>query len=241
MNSDFIKSENFKARFITGVILATIVALSFFTKNASMFRVLYFASAMMAGLELFLAHHTSLFRTPAASDNRIIIFEYILIILSIYSICMYFDRKEMIIVIIGAISTDTFAYFVGSALHDKLFKKRPFPKISPKKSWEGIIGGYLGSVITLIVIFSIMGEKIDLRYIVFIILCPIISIFGDWLASFCKRFLEIKDSNECVLSSNLVLPKIFEKLMKGHGGFLDRIDSISAVACLMFWTKISSF
>ena len=240
MSKDFLRSENFKIRTITGVFLTIVVILSFFTLGAVMFRILFSAAGVMACLELYLAHKSQIYRGIPMPDDRIIVLEYIVIIIAMYSIGSYLERYEIILVVLGAISTDISAYFVGSAFHDTFVKKRPFPVVSPKKSWEGIAGGIIGCITILILTFFTVGIPFSAKNICFIIFCPVAAIFGDWLASFCKRFLKIKDSSDCVYTSNLALPKLLEKLMKGHGGYLDRIDSISATTGLMFIVKLVS-
>lgn len=118
-------------------------------------------------------------------------------------------------IIIAAWGTDTCAYFVGSK-----FGKHKFSKISPKKSIEGCIGGTIGSVIiALIYTFAInklAGLDISYIYIALIgALLSILSQIGDLSASSIKRTVGIKD---------------FGNLIPGHGGMLDRIDSIIFIA-----------
>ena len=240
MNNKFMHSKNFKTRLTTGILLALVVILSLLTPNANLFRILFFAGGAMASFELFMAHRSQIYRGIPMRDDRILVLEYATIFIAIYAISCYLSRYEVILVLLGAISADCFAYFAGSAMHDRFFKTRPFPKTSPKKSWEGILGGYIGCVFTLLVAIEVMGIGFAIPVIVFITVCPIVSIFGDWLASFCKRFLKIKDSSDCIEASGLILARKLEKLMNGHGGYLDRIDSISMVACLMFWLKLTT-
>ena len=240
MNANFVHSKNFKARLLTGIALAIIVIVSLFTENAIVFRILFSAAGLMAGFELYLAHRSSVYRGIPMRDDRVLVFEYIALFTAVYAIGCYLSRIEIVLVLLGAISADIFAYFAGSALHDRFFKTRPFPKTSPKKSWEGILGGYVGCVLTLLIAIEAFGVSYNLPVIIFITTCPIVSIFGDWLASFCKRFLKIKDSSDCVEASGLILARNLEKLMTGHGGYLDRVDSISMVACLMFWLKLAT-
>ena len=117
--------------------------------------------------------------------------------------------------IIAAWGTDIFAYLVG-----KKFGKHKFSKISPKKSIEGCIGGGIGAVLcasiyTLIITYFI---NIDISYIYIIITTMILSIIsqiGDFAASSIKRMVDIKD---------------FSNLIPGHGGMLDRIDSLIFLA-----------
>lgn len=118
-------------------------------------------------------------------------------------------------ILISAWGTDTFAYFTGMK-----FGKHKFSKISPKKSIEGCIGGIIGSTI-LMIVFTIFVNKYtiaNIPYWYIAIMGIVLSIFsqiGDFSASAIKRTVEIKD---------------FGKIFPGHGGMLDRIDSIIFIA-----------
>lgn len=112
--------------------------------------------------------------------------------------------------------TDTCAYFTGV-----LFGKHKIvPHISPKKTWEGCIGGAFFSGVFFVLYFGIFvfrADEIDINRIGFMImmflfglLISAMSQIGDWLASSIKRTVGIKD---------------YGKLMPGHGGMLDRFDS----------------
>lgn len=118
-------------------------------------------------------------------------------------------------VIISAWGTDIFAYIVG-----KTMGKHKFSKISPNKSIEGCVGGTIGAIIlTLVytlVINTYLGMNINYLYIG-LIACflSVIGQFGDFSASSIKRYVGIKD---------------FSNLLPGHGGMLDRIDSLIFIA-----------
>lgn len=118
-------------------------------------------------------------------------------------------------ILIAAWGTDTCAYFVGVK-----FGKHKFTKISPKKSKEGCVGGTLGSVIIALIytlcINKFAGMQLQYEYIAIIaIILSVLSQIGDLAASSIKRTVGIKD---------------FGKLIPGHGGMLDRIDSIIFIA-----------
>ena len=118
-------------------------------------------------------------------------------------------------ILIAAWGTDTCAYFVGCK-----YGKHKFSEISPKKSIEGCIGGTIGSMIlALIYAFSLnklVGLEISYIYIALIgLVLSILSQMGDLSASSIKRTVGIKD---------------FGNLIPGHGGMLDRIDSIIFIA-----------
>ena len=114
--------------------------------------------------------------------------------------------------------TDIFAYFVGS----KLGKHKLSPKISPKKTVEGAIGGLIGAALMnmgfaiLFNTFFLENHKLNLLAVA-LLTVPIgaISMLGDLAASVLKRNFGVKD---------------FGKLFPGHGGVMDRIDSLVVVA-----------
>ncbi len=117
--------------------------------------------------------------------------------------------------IIAAWGTDIFAFFIG-----KYFGKHKFSKVSPKKSIEGCIGGTIGAVI-LVLLYTMavnyfwnMGYSYWIMTIIGIAL-SFIGQMGDFAASSIKRYVEIKD---------------FSNLIPGHGGMLDRIDSLIFIA-----------
>lgn len=121
----------------------------------------------------------------------------------------------LIYIFVIAWMTDIFAYLIG-----KHFGKRYFSKISPKKTVEGSIAGIIGAV-GFTVLFTFIVNKffnVEYSYIRFAIIgagLSIVSQIGDFAASIIKRFAETKD---------------YGKLIPGHGGMLDRIDSVLFIA-----------
>ena len=115
-----------------------------------------------------------------------------------------------VIIIFSIWINDTMAYIVGS-----LIGKRPLSKISPKKTWEGTIGGIILAVTTIgfIIIALFKDEIVSSSYHWFVIpaIAATTGTFGDLLESKLKRMADVKDSGS---------------LMPGHGGFLDRFDSL---------------
>lgn len=106
-------------------------------------------------------------------------------------------------------SNDSFAFLWGS-----LFGKHPMaPKISPKKSVEGLIGGLVSTILLAFAIQHIPILESDKFYLIIIlsIIVVLFSTLGDLVESKIKRYLGVKDSG---------------KLLPGHGGVLDRFDSI---------------
>ena len=118
------------------------------------------------------------------------------------------------LIFIIAFATDTCAYFAGYAFG----KHKLIPKVSPKKTIEGSIGGILGS--TLICLAFGYYFNIDLKVIVILgFLGSIVAQVGDLFASSVKRYVGIKD---------------YGKLIPGHGGILDRFDSVILVAPFVY-------
>ncbi len=109
--------------------------------------------------------------------------------------------------------TDIMAYFIGKTLK---MGKHKFSKISPNKSIEGCVAGLLGGVVLSIIYTACINKFLPIyvpyeKILIISILLSILGQFGDFAASSIKRFVGIKD---------------FSNLIPGHGGLLDRIDSL---------------
>ncbi len=112
--------------------------------------------------------------------------------------------------------TDTFAYFAG-----RFFGKRKLiERVSPKKTVEGAIGGVVGSVMVVAIFAWIFKREFVFFSIILGLLGSVISQFGDLIASKIKRYCGIKD---------------FGKIFPGHGGILDRFDSIILTAPFVYY------
>lgn len=141
----------------------------------------------------------------------------------------YFESTALtFFVVVGSILCDTGAYFTGLIFGRNKINER----ISPKKTWEGFVGGALLSVaftLTFGLVMAAVGKPIvaslDLEHWYFIVilsvLIALISQLGDFIFSSVKRYYGFKD---------------FGFIMPGHGGILDRIDSVlfSSLATAIF-------
>lgn len=142
---------------------------------------------------------------------------YIVFFLSFIAMLHGTEKGKYLIwyIFISAWGTDTFAYLVGMK-----FGKHKFSKISPKKSIEGCIAGLIGGV-ALSLLYTLCIDKFagfQISYVKVLIISVVLTIlgqFGDFSASSIKRFVGIKD---------------FSNLIPGHGGLLDRIDSLIFIA-----------
>ncbi|WP_312353527.1 phosphatidate cytidylyltransferase [Aminipila sp.] len=115
-----------------------------------------------------------------------------------------------------AFGTDIMAYFTGFAIG----KHKLCPSISPKKSIEGSVGGILGSVALCALFGYFVFPRLMMHCIIMGILGGIVSQFGDLTASIFKRKMGIKD---------------YGNLIPGHGGILDRFDSVLFTAPLIYY------
>ena len=118
---------------------------------------------------------------------------------------------------------DTMAYIVGS-----LVGKTPLAAISPKKTWEGTIGGIILCITVVTIGSSFVPVLQDFHFVHWLLISLIASVmgtFGDLLESKLKRMAGVKDSGT-------ILP--------GHGGFLDRFDSL-LIATPFIWLYVEIF
>lgn len=125
------------------------------------------------------------------------------------------------IIFIGSWITDTCAYFTGMAIG----KHKLAPKISPKKTIEGSIGGIVGVTVIIIAYTFICANIINMSVNIFSLiaiglLSGVLSQFGDLCASIIKREHNVKD---------------FGNIMPGHGGVMDRFDSFLFVAPAVYY------
>lgn len=125
------------------------------------------------------------------------------------------------LIFIAAWGSDTCAYCVGMLFG----KHKAFPVLSPKKTWEGCIGGVVGAALIAVVYCLAMNHWFEQSFsmVQYAIVCAcgaVISQVGDLAASAMKRNNEIKD---------------YGKLIPGHGGVLDRYDSVIFVAPIVYY------
>jgi len=112
-------------------------------------------------------------------------------------------------------TNDTGAYLVGSLIG----KHRLFERISPKKSWEGFFGGMLLTLLVARLISGWLGVADTTGWMIIAFIVSVAGTLGDLLESMLKRSLGLKDSGT---------------IMPGHGGFLDRFDSVVVAFPLVY-------
>ncbi len=131
-------------------------------------------------------------------------------------------RNWVFLALFTTFASDTAAFFIGRALG----RHKLAPHISPGKTWEGAIGGILGAILVSLFFVLPMPLKLPLSYLQAILLGSLVSIFGqlgDLIESLFKRNMGVKDSG---------------RLIPGHGGVLDRMDSIVFVGVVVYYYVI---
>ena len=136
-----------------------------------------------------------------------------------------FDTATMLLTFICAWSCDTFAYFTGRFFG----KHKLIPHVSPNKTVEGSVGGVVGAMVICIVYLLIVKNVFDTNMLtwsnvvvegaVYGLVGGALSQLGDLIASAIKRDTGIKD---------------FGWIFPGHGGFMDRFDSVMFIAPIMY-------
>ncbi|MBW6468341.1 MAG: phosphatidate cytidylyltransferase, partial [Coriobacteriia bacterium] len=124
-------------------------------------------------------------------------------------------------VLVGVWASDVLAYFVGSLIGSHKLA----PRISPAKSWEGFVAGTLGTVGVWLALPLLVETTLTLSWrIVIGIALALAALVGDLFESRIKREVGVKDSGN---------------LMPGHGGFLDRIDSLLLVSVIAYYLLLA--
>ena len=134
----------------------------------------------------------------------------------------YFEGGEFLylLIFISAWITDTGAYFTGV----KIGKTKLIPDVSPKKTVEGAIGGIICCVLAFVIYALVLLIFFDKKpnffiYILLALILSVVSMIGDLIASLIKRVYNKKD---------------YSNLIPGHGGIMDRFDSILATSAVMY-------
>jgi phosphatidate cytidylyltransferase len=138
---------------------------------------------------------------------------YIAVPFALLNLIALSDKFIVLAIFVLIWVNDTFAYLTGMGTSKTIGNHKMFPRVSPKKSWEGLAGGAVMAVVAS-VIFSRLADIAGFSTAVWIGLAIVIVVFGtigDLCESIFKRTLGVKDSGT-------ILP--------GHGGMLDRFDSV---------------
>ena len=198
MNQELLK------RIISSIILIPI-ALFFIIKGSFLFNFFILVCFIITAYEWHMM-------SKKKSYN---LFGFIFLIFSFYTTFKLINfagsHDYILTIILICISTD-----IGGFIFGKIFKGPKLTKISPKKTYAGMIGGYLLSIVTLDILYSstyFFSKTVEMTFdiFIFIFLISTISQIGDIIISYFKRLSKIKDTG---------------KIIPGHGGLLDRIDGM---------------
>lgn len=213
--------KNFKVRVSAGVLMFAVALVSLYSFNSIPFKIVYGLFSLVAALELL-----SFFERKFSIFNGFLsMVEIAFIVLGVIFVANT-NLHYFWYIILGVPGYDIFAYLFGKMIGGKFFKKsRPFPYVSKNKTWEGTILGLTMAIGMVAIMMAVRGTfETDWVFL----FCGPLALVGDLLESFLKRKFDVKDSNEILIKN-----KFFEKLelvvggSEGHGGFLDRIDSVA--------------
>lgn len=191
----------------------------------------YSPSAEGAAVMLIIAMHMILVVVKhGKKDYKTILANGFLTIYIVFGMnCLWLAKERygtavMLLIFISAWATDTFAYFSGRAFG----KHKLIPKVSPNKTVEGSIGGIIGAMAACTAYLAIVNNALNIETFSNNIFIPgiiiglaggILSQLGDLAASAIKRDTGIKD---------------FGRIFPGHGGFMDRFDSVVFIAPIIY-------
>ena len=129
----------------------------------------------------------------------------------------FYGRDWVLLALFATFAVDTTAYFIGRAWG----RHKMAPTISPGKTWEGAVGGLAGAIVAVIALALLLD--IDISYSEMVILGFLIAVFaqlGDLAESKLKRSMGVKEAGN---------------LIPGHGGILDRLDSIVFTGVVVYY------
>ena len=214
--------KEFQKRAISSILL---IPLSFFFIIKGSFFFAFFLTIC------FLVSSYEWYMMSKKKNYHIIGYIFLLIsFLSAYQLRNVSGEESILIflfVILICISTDIGGYVAG-----KLFKGPKLTKISPKKTFSGMIGGYFLSIIIINIylinldLFNFESRELTLRSFIIVILISSISQIGDIIISYFKRLSKVKDTG---------------KIIPGHGGLLDRIDGMIFVFPFSYSILLSQY
>ena len=153
--------------------------------------------------------------------NELKVLGTLFLIFSFYTFYETTNTDLWIFVLFICVLTDIGGYVFG-----KLLKGPKLTKISPNKTYSGMIGGYLLSLIFLKIYFDFYNSSVNEKWFIVTILISTASQIGDIIVSYYKRLSKVKDTG---------------KIIPGHGGLLDRIDGMIFAFPIFYSIQLISF
>ncbi len=215
---EFCNLTNLKKEISLVISVTLFVLFSFFNITNQTSFLLIFATLFISIKLIYLLFSEQKIKLDKFSKNVYLIGYVVLPIIILTKIPLIqniYEPKIIISIFILIWTNDTFAYICGKSVG----KNKLFPSISPKKTIEGFIGGVIFAVIAAIFI-SLHYLKMPIFF--WVIIALLVSVFGsigDLIESKFKRIAGVKDSGN---------------IMPGHGGVLDRLDSVIFVAPFLY-------
>lgn len=224
-------------------ILITAVALvgcyEFCSIRAKRFNILLYVSmvAYIATINIFTASQVGLtifyiiylffiailFEDITLDDIAAVFMMSVILGIAVYSVLRIYQRDEgnllMIYILVASFGCDIAALFCGMAFGKHKLNER----VSPKKTVEGAIGGwFFGALLSAIFAYIFIDDYFMPHYLIMSLILPIVSQIGDLSFSLIKRNYKVKD---------------FGSIIPGHGGILDRVDSLlfCLIFCISMW------
>ena len=212
--SVLVRGKNAHVNIAAGVISVLALLLNTFFRVIDNYLILMAIAAALSVIELFRNRDSAILNL---GGTLLVIFYIGLFSSALISLREFYpasqhDYSKGGLIIISIFATiwicDSAAYYIGTAFG----KHKLFPRVSPKKSWEGAIAGFVFSIIAMVIGKFVVVEFLSWNSIIGIgIIVGVLGQIGDLIESLFKRDSGVKDS------SNLI---------PGHGGIFDRFDSL---------------
>ena len=209
------KAMDIKPNFGIAVVATVVLyAIDLFTDDPQWYMLWFFGAVLISLLYLFNIEHRKLEDAMATITGIVYV---VFFSFHVTLVDQTGDCSNMVwLIVITAFGTDIMAYFSGF-----LFGKNKLcPKISPKKTIEGAIGGTIGSIVLSGIFGYFVMPEMLVHCLVIGLLGSIVAQFGDLTASIFKRKMGIKD---------------YGNLIPGHGGILDRFDSVLFTGPIIYY------
>lgn len=225
-----------KGRIIGALWIIAALLLCYFCFDGVLMNFLMGYCALMATAEIISVtdYQNWRMKPDACPPRKAWILEIFVMMITVTA-CFYLKPNEFIIIIIASTLSDTGAFTIG-----KLFGKHYVDgvrKISPNKTLEGFIGGAIAPLLTFLFCPWFGFPVATPHLLIFVFVSGFIAEMGDLLGSATKRQLGMKDSAE-VLETYSPGFRLLEWPIRGHGGYLDRIDSLSLCIAVYAITKL---
>ncbi|MEO9477010.1 MAG: phosphatidate cytidylyltransferase [Cyclobacteriaceae bacterium] len=208
-----VRLQNYLPIRVLGVIVGGLMfVLSFLIESQNWNSNYYFALFPLASLSLVVKLYKKSDSNPFINIALFYLgITYVALPFALMNIIVFHHDYYSYQILLGLLliiwASDTGAYFAGTFFG----KTKLFSRISPKKSWEGFVGGAVTSMAFAYMISNYYTDLLLWEWIIVSIIVVVVGTYGDLVESLFKRSLEIKDSGTTI---------------PGHGGFLDRFDSL---------------